>query len=71
MGFLGFCVQKSSFFAKVQEKLRKKGPNLINAQDLIIVQGGFFPKTINAQYLMSMHRVDFDPKTISAQLCFY
>ena len=27
----------------------------------------FLPKTINAQYLISMHRVDFFPKSISAQ----
>ena len=27
----------------------------------------FFQKTINARYLISMHRVDFFPKTISAQ----
>ena len=53
------------------DKIEKKSPNLINAQDLIIAQGVFFPpNTINAQYLISMHRVDFDPKTISVQCAF-
>ena len=45
------------------KKFCEKNPNLINTQDLIIAQGGFiFPKTINAQYLISMHGLDFDPK---------
>ena len=31
----------------------------------------FFPKTMNAQYLIRKHRVDFDRKTISAHCAFF
>ena len=59
--------------AKIEKKIWEISPknggnnpkiqNRLNAQDLIIAQGGFFPKNNKrTQYLISMNKVDFFPQ---------
>ena len=50
---------------KSKKKIEKKSPNLINAPDLIIAQGGFSPKN-NKHTVSNKHAQGvFFPKTIS------
>ena len=77
--FLGFCVQMrkidkigtkrrkfGKFWWKSPKKLRKKNPNVINTQYLIIAKQGFFLiNIINAWYLISTSGLDFGPKKLS------
>ena len=60
--FIQISIIHSKDQRKHDLKLKSKCTGFNNSTGWI-----FFLKTINARYLISMHRVDFFPKTISAQ----